>query len=155
MKEESQRRKDLGDSGEGFAMSLLAKHGFDNIQDLNSVKRNYPFADLYAEKGGKRYVISVKTRQKIGADGKENARHHLLYNGGDEKVRKAEEDRNAEAHWLVIQVDKRGNPCAAYFGSVRELKNPDYLKPGGNKNLILIPKCRSGEIGSVFLKDAE
>ena len=147
-KEEAQRRKDLGDSGEGFAMSLLAKHGFDNIQDLNSVKRNYPFADLYAEKGGKRYVISVKTRQKIGADGKENTEYNLLYDGGDKKAQEIEKEYGkGTAHWLAVQVDDRGNPCAAYFGSVRELKDAGY-------NAIPIPKCRAGEIGSVFLKDA-
>jgi hypothetical protein len=46
---------------------LLKKAGFHAVRDLNSHSANHPFADFYAERGKKRFIIGVKTRNKRGS----------------------------------------------------------------------------------------
>jgi hypothetical protein len=70
------RWKRLGDVGEELTESLLLKNGFTNIRNLNHNKKNFAFADFYAEKEGAKYVISVKTNtpeewfEKLSAEGR-------------------------------------------------------------------------------------
>lgn len=46
------RARSLGALGELLAIKALVDNGFNNIRNLNDQKRNFPYADLYAEKGG-------------------------------------------------------------------------------------------------------
>ncbi len=50
------RRKSLGELGELFAIKALVDNSFERIVNLNDKKMNYPFADLYAEKGGGNFI---------------------------------------------------------------------------------------------------
>ncbi len=59
------RNHRLGNIGEQWAEMLLSRNGFTNIENLNNKRKNYAYADIYAEKDGERYVISVKTRNKM------------------------------------------------------------------------------------------
>ena len=49
---------------------------------------NAPFADIYCEKDGKSFIISVKTRNKYQKNGKLNDIHNLGTNAY-EKVKKS------------------------------------------------------------------
>lgn len=44
------RRKSLGTLGELFAIKALVDNNFSNIRNLNDHKKNYPYADIYAER---------------------------------------------------------------------------------------------------------
>ena len=61
---EALRKKSLGELGELFAIKALVDNSFDKIKNFNDVKRNYSYVDLYAEKNGEKYFISVKSRNK-------------------------------------------------------------------------------------------
>lgn len=71
------RAKSLGALGELLAIKSLVDNGFNNIRNLNDQKRNYPYADLYAEKGAEKYVISVKARNRHERNGRLNSRYNL------------------------------------------------------------------------------
>src|SRR5205085_4351520 len=53
------RSRRLGEIGEALADELLKRNNFSNVENLNIEKRNFPFADFFAERDGIRYVISV------------------------------------------------------------------------------------------------
>jgi Holliday junction resolvase-like predicted endonuclease len=122
------KTKRLGDFGERLAMELLERAGFQNVRDLNAEAMNYPYADLVCERGGKRYVVSVKTRLKYERLGGLNARYNL---GKDwrRKARLAEQEKDAIASWVTIQVDTTG--YSAYFGllSLVEESNGIPMQP--------------------------
>jgi len=63
-KKEASRKKSLGELGELFAIKALVDNHYEKIINLNDKKMNFPFADLYAEKEGKRFIFSVKARNK-------------------------------------------------------------------------------------------
>ena len=58
-KKEASRKKSLGELGELFAIKALVDNHYEKIINLNDKKMNFPFADLYAEKEGKRFIFSV------------------------------------------------------------------------------------------------
>ncbi|PCJ23281.1 MAG: hypothetical protein COA97_11975 [Flavobacteriales bacterium] len=145
-KKEAKRGKMLGYIGELIAMKTLSDKGFKNIKNLNDIKENYPFADVYAEKDGKNYVINVKTRNKYKEKGELNADYNLLQSKGKdlENAKKAEENHNAEAYWIAIPFEEK--TFSIYFGSVKELINK------GMKN-ILLKECANGNIGECLIED--
>ena len=59
-KKEALRKKSLGDLGELFGIKALVDSHFEKVVNLNDGKMNYPFADLYAEKDNKKYIVSIK-----------------------------------------------------------------------------------------------
>lgn len=67
-KKEAARKKSLGELGELFAIKALVDEQYDKIRNLNDDHMNEAFADIYCEKDGKRYVISVKARNKYQKD---------------------------------------------------------------------------------------
>ena len=71
---EAARKKSLGELGELFAIKALVDKEFDRIRNLNDRQFNEPFADIECEKGGQKYIISVKARNKFQLDGKLNTR---------------------------------------------------------------------------------
>lgn len=140
-KKEALRKKSLGELGELFAIKALVDNLFERIVNLNDQKMNYPFADLYAEKEGKKYVISIKARNKYRKNNKLNA----FYNIGTkayEKAEAAEIEYGAEAYWMAIQFDDL--TYSVYFDSLKKLNH---------HNSIPIRKCQEGIVGECFVKD--
>ena len=140
-KKEVLRRKSLGELGELIGIKVLVDHSYERIVNLNDCRMNYPFADLYAEKGGLRYVISIKARNKYQKDGRLNAFYKLGANAYS-KAQYAEQEYNASAYWMAIQFDMY--TYTVYFGSLKELDN---------KNAIPLRKCDKGVIGECLVKD--
>lgn len=111
------RCKRLGDLGEELAENLLKVNGFNNIQNLNLLKNNFPFADFYAEKDCVRYVISMKIRNKYESTCGEAKRLNSRYKLGSkcyEQAEVAEVQFDAKAAWLTISLDSE--TYSAYFG---------------------------------------
>ena len=137
-KKEAARKKSLGELGELFAIKAFVDNKFDRIRNLNDKSMNEPFADIECEKDGKRYIISVKARNKYQKNGKLNTRYNLGSNA-HEKALNAENKYNAVAYWMAIQFDR--NSFSIYFGSLKELK-------GGKA--IPVDKCEKGLIGEIW-----
>ncbi len=138
---EALRKKSLGELGELISIKALVDVSFEKIVNLNDKKMNYPYADLYAEKEGQRYVISVKARNKYQKDKRLNA----FYNIGSNAYRKAavaEKEYSAKAYWLAVQFDKL--TYSVYLGSLEELNF---------KNQIPIRKCEDSSVGVCLVKD--
>lgn len=137
-KKEAARKKSLGELGELFAIKALVDRGFDRIRNLNDKKLNEPFADLYCEKGGKKYIISVKARNKFQKKGTLNTRYNLGTNAY-EKARSSELKHNAIAHWMAIQFDTSN--FSIYFGSLNELQE---------SKAIPVDKCEKKDVGQIW-----
>jgi Holliday junction resolvase-like predicted endonuclease len=141
-KKEAMRKKALGELGELVALKTLVDNGFEKISHLNDIKRrNYPFADLLAEKNGKKYAISVKARNKFQKNGALNSRYNLKQT----YVASVENELVAEAYWMAIQFDK--NSYSVRFGSVVELKDAGGRPLGG------IPMGEDCVYGEEWVKD--
>ncbi len=120
------RSHKLGKIGEQWAEALLARNGFTNVQSLNAERSNHSYADIYAEKDGGRYVISVKTRNKLQVSGALNGSYNLssLGNHYDLAVL-AENARQAKAAWIAIAVEER--VFSAYFGLLADLNGKNGI----------------------------
>ncbi len=141
-KKEAMRKKALGELGELVALKTLVDNGFEKISHLNDTKRrNYPFADLLAEKDGKKYAISVKARNKFQKNGTLNNRYNLKQT----HVAAVETELLAEAYWMAIPFDKHS--YSVRFGSVMELKD------SRGKPLSGIPMGEDCAYGKEWVKD--
>lgn len=141
-KKEALRKKALGELGELVALKTLVDNGFERITHLNDTKkRNYPFADLLAEKDGKRYAISVKARNKFQKNGTLNNRYNLKQT----HVAAVEAELDAEAFWMAIPFDM--NSYSVRFGSVVELKDANGRQLSG------IPMGEDCAYGNELVKD--
>jgi len=122
----------LGQLGEHITCILLKKEGFKNIKNLNDLRKNAPFADVYAEKNGKAYVVSVKMRNKYETSGSLNSRYKL---GADcyKKARIVEKEYKAEAAWITIALDIDTKTYDAYFGLLSSLE--------GNTGVVMTPEA--------------
>ena len=136
---EAARKKSLGELGELFAIKTLVDEEYDKIRNLNDDVMNTAFADIYCEKDGKCYVVSVKARNKFQKNGQLNSQYNLGTNAY-EKARRTAEHYNAEAYWMAIQFDK--HDYSVYFGSL------DCLE---GKNAIPVKKCEEGKIGNILV----
>ena len=140
-KKNAKRAKSLSELGKLIALKVLVDNSFKKIVNLNDENPKYPFANLYAEKEGKKYVIKVRTRNKYQKDNTLNAFYKLGGNAYD-KALEAMKDLNAKAYWMAVQFDEHS--YSIYFGSLEEL---------GNKDSIPLRKCEKGEIGTCMVKD--
>jgi len=134
-KKEALRKKSLGELGELFALKALVDKKFDMIRNLNDESMNETFADIYCEKNGEKFVISVKARNKFQKNGKLNTRYNL----GDlvsEKAQISEKKYTAKACWIAVQFDY--NSFSIYFGTLEELNG---------SRTIPIDKCQKGIVG--------
>ncbi len=133
---EGRRFKKLGDLGEELAAEILKENGFKSIMNLNEKEMNFRFADFYAEKDGKKYLISVKTRNKYENNGKLNSRYKLGRNllTKIEKALSIPEFSECEPAWLVIPMEEK--TCDAYFGLISELE-------GGNGIVMSAKACNT------------
>jgi len=116
----ARRCHSLGNIGEELAKQVFEKNGFVNVRNLNESRKNYAFADFYAERGGNKYVISVKARNKYEfGTGRLNGRYKL---GAKchEHAREAEKINDASAAWLVISLEEK--TFSAYFGLLDSLR---------------------------------
>ena len=138
---EAARKRSLGELGELFAIKALVDNKFDKIRNLNDDHFNEAFADLKCEKNEKKYVISVKARNKFQKNGKLNSRYNLGSNAY-QKAKIAEAKYHAKAYWIAIQFDK--NFFSIYFGSLSELN--------GSK-AIPVDKCEKGILGSILVNN--
>ena len=135
---EAARKKSLGELGELFAIKALVDKEFDRIRNLNDSQFNEPFADIECEKGGQKYIVSVKARNKFQRDGKLNTRYNLGTNAYS-KAAASEKKFEAKAYWMAIQFDKK--TYSIYFGPLDELKG---------SNAIPVDKCAKGEVGDIW-----
>jgi hypothetical protein len=115
-KKEAARKKSLGELGELFALKAFVDNKFDRIRNLNDNAINQTFADIACEKDGKKYIVSVKARNKFQKNGKLNTRYNL---GKDvyEKALASEKKYKAKACWMAIQFDR--NSFSIYFGQLK------------------------------------
>jgi hypothetical protein len=120
------RSKQLGDIGEKLIESILARNNFTNIKNLNHHKVNFPYADIYAERDGVKYVISVKTRNKYEfGSGRINPRYKLgskCY----QNAPLAEKQFDAVAAWVTISLDEKN--FSVYFGTLSSLNGSKAVK---------------------------
>lgn len=141
-KKEAGRKKSLGELGELFGIKALVDNKFEKIVNLNDIKMNYPFADLYAEKDGKKYVISIKARNKYQKNGTTLNSRYKLGSNAYSKAKYAAKEKDAEAYWMAVQFDKE--TVSIYFGSLAELNQ---------SNGIPIRKCENGTVGKRLVED--
>ena len=134
-KKEASRKKSLGQLGELFAIKALVDMKFDCIRNLNDDNMTEPFADIYCEKDGVRYIVSVKARNKYQKNGKLNSSYNLG-NDAFNKADLASKKYNATPCWLAVQFDYE--TYSIYFGELSEL---------GSQASIPINKCTQGLIG--------
>ncbi|MBR5079970.1 MAG: hypothetical protein IKX30_14625 [Victivallales bacterium] len=141
-KKEAARTKSLGELGELFAIKALVDKKFDKIRNLNDVRVNQEYADIYCEKiidnETKKFIISVKARNKYEKNGRVNTRYKLGTNAY-EKAARAEKQYKAEAYWMAIQFEK--DNYSIYWGSLKELNGA---------KAIPVNKCEAGEIGEIM-----
>ncbi len=122
---EGTKFKYLGDIGETIASELLPEKGFKSVINLNKIYPNFPFADFAAIRNGKKYIISVKARNKYEHTGKLNSRYKL----GDtpkllEKIKTDKKYNDFKDHipgWLAIPLEEK--TYDAYFGLIEDLSN--------------------------------
>ncbi|QDF68526.1 hypothetical protein FJQ87_10635 [Shewanella sp. SNU WT4] len=138
---EYQRKKSLGELGELFAVKALVDQCYDKIRNLNDVKMNFPYADLYGEIDGQKQVISVKARNMYQSNGALNSTYNL---GDDCRVlaKVAEDAFDAEACWMAVQFDTE--TYTIYMGKLSELID---------RNSIPLKRCADGTIGKCLVKD--
>ena len=140
-KKEALRKKSLGELGELFGIKALVDNSFERVVNLNDKKMNYPYADLYAEKENKKYVISIKARNKYQKNNSLNS-HYNLGNNAYKKAKAAEIEYGAEAYWMAIQFDEL--TYSIYLGSLDELNQ---------RNAIPVRECEEGKVGAFLVKD--
>lgn len=136
---EAARKKTLGELGELVAIKTLVDHGYKNVQNLNDKHMNAPYADIYCEKDDKRFVISVKSRNKYQFDGALNTHYNLGENAYENAKNASEKNGGAEAYWMAIQFDM--HDYSVYLGSLESLNG---------KTSIPVTKCADGELGQVL-----
>jgi hypothetical protein len=140
-KKEALRKKSLGELGELFGIKALVDNSFERVVNLNDRKMNYPFADLYAKKGKKKFIISIKARNKYQKNHALNARYNLGSNAYA-KAKSAELEYGAEACWMAIQFDAQ--TYSIYFGLLSELNH---------RKAIPVNECEKGLVGTCLVKD--
>ncbi len=109
------RAKSLGALGELFAVKALVDNNFTNIRNLNDQKKNFPYADLYAERNSEKYVISVKARNRYERSGRLNSRYKLGKDCNNQAAR-AESQFKAKAAWIAISI--YDDIYSIYFGTL-------------------------------------
>lgn len=113
------RRRALGCWGEKKAAELFGRAGFLYVRDLNSDAANHPFADVFAERGGERFIVGVKTRNKYTAAGPLNAAYNVCKKGSD--LSDLASRYGARLACLAVQVNVEVQSFSAFFVPMSEL----------------------------------
>jgi Holliday junction resolvase len=116
-----ERTKALGDWGEKKAVALLQKAGFRNVRDMNAEMSNHPFGDIYAERGGVRYMIGVKTRNKYQVSGILNPTYNVRKKGANVWI--IAQRHSAVLAWVAIQTIPEERKFSAYFGTIAQIED--------------------------------
>lgn len=143
------RCKKLGDIGEELAEHLLKVNGFSNVQNLNLLKSNFPFADFYAEREDVRYIISVKIRNKYESTCDETERLNSRYKLGSKCYEHAEVSElqfDAKAAWLTISLDSE--TYSAYFGLLSLLNGSRGVKM--SEKAVALYECLAKDLPHDF-----
>jgi Holliday junction resolvase len=111
-----ERQIAIGGWGERRASILLKGAGFSAVRDLNEETHNHPFGDIYAERGGTRYLIGVKARNKYTDKGRLNETYNIRKKHMD--VRILADRHKAELSWVTIQVVPELQSFWAFFGTI-------------------------------------
>jgi Holliday junction resolvase-like predicted endonuclease len=120
--------KNTGDTAEQLAAKALTKAGFSNVVNLNvEIRRNFPFADLLAERDGISYAVSVKGRTRITSDGKVNTGYKVKRSDAVLAVREIRRVKNVECLPAFAAVEFDGDKHSIYF---------DLLERSTRKNRI-------------------
>ena len=120
-KSQTARFKKLGDLGEYIAEVQLQQKGFKQVKNLNTLKHNSIFADIYAVRDEIKYIFSVKTRNKFENNGSLNSRYKLgakCY----EYATLAEKEHDAQAAWIAVAIDTDEGSFDAYWGLLDDLQ---------------------------------
>lgn len=138
----NERTTRLGRLGEVLAAERLEEHRFSEVEDLNAKRLNAPFADLVAIRGGRRFLVSVKTRNEMRQGGERRndsynivgirkpANARLKRNGRTtdeitrmllEEVQDIAVSYDAEPASITVAVSPDAGTYSAYFGLVASL----------------------------------
>ena len=137
------RTSKLGRIGESLAAEALQENGFQNVRNLNDDLSNHPFADLLAEKDGRRYFVGVKTRNEDRDIGNLNESYNcvlvrdqvnrLLKSRGMssdaitilaiQRVYELANDYEAVPAWIAVPTRPKDSTYCAFFGLLSELGN--------------------------------
>jgi hypothetical protein len=138
----AKKLKALGELGELIGIKALVDAGFSRVTNLNDKKMNFPFADIYAEKGTKKFVISIKARNKIQLNGKLNSNYKLGERAYEKASKTSKEYSDAIPAWLAIPFTE--HKYSVYFGTLNELDNSPSIS---------VTKCLKGELGKCLVSD--
>jgi len=116
-----ERTKALGEWGERKALMLLEKAGFINLRNMNTEMTHHPFADIYGERGGVRYTIGVKTRNKYQKSGLPNPSYNVRKRSAGVEI--IAHKYNAQLAWVAIQVIPEQKLFSAYFGTIAQIES--------------------------------
>ena len=118
---DSERTKALGAWGEKKAIALLQKAGFSGVRDMNVTVVNHPFGDIFAERGGSRYMIGVKTRNKYQVSGILNPTYNVRKRNANVEI--IAQQHNALLAWVAISVVPEEHEFSAYFGTIAQIED--------------------------------
>ena len=138
----AKKLKALGELGELIGIKALVDAGFTKVANLNDKKMNFPFADIYAEKAGKKYVISIKARNKIQFNGKLNSNYKLGERAYEKASKASKNYSNSIPAWLAIPFTE--HEYSVYFGTLKELNNASSIS---------ILKCINKKIGKCLVEN--
>ncbi|MDE2127979.1 MAG: hypothetical protein KGJ62_15465 [Armatimonadetes bacterium] len=116
-----QRLHALGVWGEHKAVALLKRAGFSDVCELNAQFPNHQFADILAERDGKKYLIGVKTRNKYQASGRLNPTYNIRKKEAD--IQALADRHEAVLAWVAISVVPEQQKFSAYFGTIDEIQS--------------------------------
>jgi Holliday junction resolvase-like predicted endonuclease len=143
----------LGRLGENLVAERLQHAGFNDIENLNVRRNNYPFGDLLATRQGVRYFIGVKARNEMrqgDVGSNESYNLVLISNAANAKLKaqgatmdeitamllaevaRLAADLNATPAWSTVAVWPRAGTYSAYFGLVAQL--------GSRRSVPMTPK---------------
>jgi len=149
------RRSRLGSIGEELAEEALVATGYQGVRNLNDTRPNQPFADIFAERDGKRYFISVKTRNesRLGGGLNESYNCFVIADAVNTLLKaqgKSSEDITqlalaeietlalefaAVPAWITVPVRPDQGTYAVYFGVLSDL--------GITRSIPMTPQARS------------
>ncbi len=112
--------KNTGNVGEELATSVLELAGF-RVVDLNkTIRRNFKFADLLAERKGMWYAVSVRSRHKYTNDGAVKNCYKLKTDKIAEALEEIRQIMRIDALPAFVAIEFDRETYNAYFGIVSE-----------------------------------
>jgi hypothetical protein len=137
-----ERTSKLGRIGEQLAEECLTAAGFTDVKNLNR-GTNFPYADILAKRGGKPFLIGVKSRNEFQANGAINPTYNAVLIRDDKKrllegqgktefqitailwdgVDQIAARWNATPAWVTVAMRPERGTYSAYFGLVSVIRH--------------------------------